>query len=217
MLSAALDGAAHLLDQAAACLRAWGADQACAAHGVDDPADLPVGAADRALLAVVEEALGRPLEVHADCGACGERTTLPLGADDVAPHHPRSAWTGPGSGVREPTWSDLAATGGDMEALLQRCSVGRGGSLQHLADVEGSLSGPLRSRCAVCGAPLEADVDVVALSVGALREVAASLDREVHALAARYGWTLSAIEALPDARRRRLAALASLEPGGGAA
>jgi hypothetical protein len=39
--------------------------------------------------------------------------------------------------------------------------------------------------------------------------VCAEFDREVHLLASTYGWDLPTIEALPDQRRQRLAALVS--------
>jgi hypothetical protein len=161
---------------------------------------------------VHEQVLGVPLEHTVVCDRCGELTTLPLGRADVGEHHPRSAWTGLGSGVREPTWADLLVTGNDPDALLRRCAVGTGGSIADLGRVEGSLSGPLHAACSGCGAHMEVDVDVVTLVLRALSAVPAELDRDVDALASRYGWDLAVIEALPDGRRRRLAALARTSP-----
>jgi len=209
VLAAVLDDAPALLAQQVAALRAWLVPTDLELLGVSDPADLPVGAADRALLSVHEQVLGRPLEHTVTCPGCGERTTLSLARADVGEHHPRSARTGPGSGVREPTCADVVAAHDDASALLRLCTVGSGGTLADLARVEGSLSGPLHSACAGCGLPLEVDVDVVALALGALGSVRADLDLEVHLLAARYGWDLAVIESLPDDRRRRLAGLAA--------
>lgn len=211
-LATVLDDAPTLLEQAVAVLRAWPPAADLALAGVDDPADLPVGLGDRALLTVHEEVLGAPLEHTVACDGCGELTTLPLGRADIPAHHPRSAVTGSGSGVREPTWRDLLVTGDDVDALLRRCSVGAGGTLEDLARVEGSLSGPLHAVCAGCGTQLELDVDVMALVLRALGAVPADLDRDVHVLASRYGWDLAMIEALPDHRRRRLADLARSAP-----
>lgn len=207
-LASALAGSRALLDQAVAALRAWPPADDLAAAGVADPADLPVSLADRALLTLHEEVVGAPLEHTVVCPACGERTTLPLSRADVGEHDRRSAWTGAGAGVREPTWADVLAARGDPEALLRRCSVGAGGTFDDLARVEGSLSGPLHADCAACRSPLEVDVDVVALVLRELAAVPAELDHDVHVLASRYGWDLEVIEALPDDRRRRLVDLA---------
>jgi hypothetical protein len=111
--------------------------------------------------------------------------------------------------VREPTLGDLLVTGNDPDALLRRCAIG---SIADLGRVEGSLSGPLHAACSGCGAHMEVDVDVVTLVLRALGAVPAELDRDVDALASRYGWDLAVIEALPDGRRRRLAALARTSP-----
>jgi hypothetical protein len=102
--------------------------------------------------------------------------------------------------------------GNDVAALLQLCLIGAGGTLDDLARIEGSLSGPLYARCAGCGTKLELDVDVMALVLRALGSVPTQIDRDVHALASRYGWDLAVIEALPDHRRRRLASFAKSEP-----
>ena len=198
-LAAALDDANDLLAQAVAVLRA--------AAPEPDPARLPTGIADRLLLAVHERALGRPLEHTVRCPACGALTTLPLGRTAVGEHYPRSAWCAPGAGAREPTYADLLAAQGDPGALLALCSVGEGATLDDLARIEGSLCGPLRSSCWECAAPLEVDVHVVALVLRALSMMRIDIDREVHLLAAGYGWDLAVIESLPDERRRRLAAL----------
>ncbi|WP_139204969.1 hypothetical protein [Arthrobacter sp. OV608] len=207
-LATVLDDAPTLLEQAVAVLRTWPPAADLALAGVDDPADLPVGLADRALLTVSEQVLGVPLEHSVACDRCGELTTLTLARDDIPEHHPPGALTGPGSRVREPTWRDLLASGDDAVALLNRCTVTAGGTLEDLARVEGSLSGPLHAKCTGCGTHFELDVDVIELVLRALGAVPADLDRDVHVLASRYGWDLAMIEALPDHRRRRLATLA---------
>jgi hypothetical protein len=208
-LAAVLDDAQSAIAQAVEVLRFTVPPTELARYGVDDAAMLPVGIADRSLLEAHETLLGRPLERTVGCEACGAWTTLPLGRGDVAEHWPVSAWLGPGSGAREPTYADLLATAGAPDVLLARCAIGEGATLTDLARVEGSLSGPLRSQCVECGAPLVEEVDVLALAVGALGELRAQIDREVHLLATAYGWDPSTIDALPDRRRRRLAELVS--------
>jgi hypothetical protein len=201
-VAAALDGGTDLLSQTVAVLGAACPDL--------DPETLPLGEADRLLLEVHERVLGRPLEHTVTCPGCGALTTLPLGRADVGEHAPRSAWCGPGSGLREPTYADLRAARGDGAALLEACRIGDArapATLDDLAAVEGSLCGPLRSSCAECGQALEVDVDVLALVLAGLAVLRVEVDREVHLLATGYGWDLATIEALPDDRRHRLATL----------
>ena len=82
-LAAALDDAASAAVQAVEVLRRYAPASDLQWYGVDDPADLPVGAADRALLSAHETVLRRPLERTVVCPDCGEWTTLPLGRRDV--------------------------------------------------------------------------------------------------------------------------------------
>ena len=206
-LADALDQDGSALGQALAVLRWAATDADLAAYRVVDAADLPVGIADRILLAAYEQGLGRPLERTLACPACGEWTTLPLSRAAVGEHWPCSAWCAPGVGIREPGYADLLAAHGDPDVLLARCAVGAGASLADLARIEGSLCGPLRSSCIGCGAALVDDVDVMTLVLAGLLAVRAQLDHETHLLATAYGWDPPTIDALPDARRRRLADL----------
>ncbi len=213
-LAAAFEDGTDLLSQAVAVLRARADRTELSFYEVDDPADLPLGAADRRLLAAYEELSGRGLEVTAPCSGCGARTTLSLTASSVGPHVWASVRTGPGSGVREPTYADLLASAGDPDVVLARCRVAADGvvpvgTLADLDRAEQSLAGPLRSVCVECGDPVVVDADGVAMVLGALATVCADFDRDVHLLASRYGWDLSTIEALSDHRRQRLAALVS--------
>ena len=188
--------------------------------GVTDPSALPVGLLDRTLLLAHRAVLGRDLEVVARCTGCGELNELPLGADDVPPYEPRWAWCGPGAGVREPVAADLAGLPADAaEAgaeLVRRCAVG---PATHgvrdetaLGVAEQSLCGQVHVACVRCAGPVSLAVDVQHLVVNAVARAVAEVDVEVHLIASRYGWDLATIEALPERRRVRLAALA----GGGA-
>lgn len=198
-LAAALDSGESLLGQALAVLRAAALE--------DDPDTLPVGQADRMLLWLHQAVLGRALELTVNCPECTRPTTMPLGRADVGEHAPRSAWRAPGVGAREPSYSDLLAARGDADRLLETCRVGTGANLDDLARIEGSLCGPLHSVCPECGASLSIDIDIMVAVLAALSNIRVELDRQVHLLAASYGWDLATIEALPDDRRQRLAAL----------
>jgi hypothetical protein len=208
-LAAALDDADSVLDQAIEVLRFTVGPAQLAWHGVEDAAELPVGVADRELLAAHETLLGRPLERSVACHVCGAWTTLPLSRADVGEHWPVCAWIGPAAGAREPSYADMLAAAGSTDALLARCAVGEHATLADVDRIEGSLCGPLHSHCVECHADLIDDVDVLTLAIGALGELRAQIDREVHLLATAYGWDPPTIDALPDLRRRRLAELVS--------
>ena len=215
-LASAFEDGTDLLSQAVAVLRARPEKSELTFYEVDDPADLPIGAADRRLLAAYEAVTGGPLDVTARCGACGARTTLSLPVSSVGRHVWASVRTGPGSGLREPSYADLLACSGERAAILARCRLGTlaapdqaRGTWADLDRAEQSLAGPLRSTCAECREPVTVDADVVAMVLAGLAVLCAEFDREVHLLASTYGWDLPTIEALPDLRRQRLAALVS--------
>ena len=210
-LAAAFETAVTELDEAIVLL------SAC---GVTDCLRLPVGVADRLLLAAHRLVIGVDLEAVARCEACGVLNSLSLGPDDVPPHRPRSAWCGPGAGVREPTCADLLGLDADpvgaARQLLLRCSIGPSSVPRDeaaLDRVEQSLCGPVTVPCAECGVTVTTFVEVQHLVLQAVRAAVAEADVEVHLLASRYGWELKTIEQLPEARRTRLAALASGVPG----
>jgi hypothetical protein len=195
------------------------------ACGVSDWASLPVGVIDRLLLRAHRAVLHRDLEVAVGCPECGTLNGLPLGPGDVPEYAPRTAWCGPGAGVREPTGADLVGLPDDADAaaaeLETRCLTGPAGSAWSSAAGTGvaaafdvadqSLCGPVRVACVACGGPVTAYVDVQHLVTAAITDALAGVDVEIHLIASRYGWELATIESLGDARRARLAVLA----GGG--
>jgi hypothetical protein len=190
--------------------------QAC---GVTDCLSYPVGVIDRLLLQAHRAVLRRDLEVVVACPACGVLNALRLGPDDVPAYEPRSAWCGPGAGVREPTGADLVGLPGDAEAAAQeleaRCRIGPAAGPRGedaLDRAEQSLSGTVRAACAECGALASQFVDIQHLVTSAVANAMAEVDIEVHLIASHYGWDLATIESLPDTRRIRLAALAGSEP-----
>jgi hypothetical protein len=199
----ALRGHDSELAQAAAAL---------AIGGVADPWQVPLGDADRRLLALHRSATGRDLEVTVTCASCGTVNTAVLAPSTVPPWEPRSVWWGPGCGLREPVLADLAdlpSTGAALE-LLRRCAVGplpldAEPSAVELVDT--TLAGPLVVSCVDCGTSIEAPVDVEPLVLAALFRRLDAVDVEVHLLAEAYGWDLATIEALPGDRRARFASI----------
>lgn len=214
----ALDEAPNEIEQVMAVLR-------CTGH---DPLELPLGSGDRLLLALAEELTNQPIELTAECPACGEVSMISIAASELGEHSPRTRLLGPGQGVREPTYQDLLELpSGDEQAertLGQRCHIGPAVShtdpdidldpdidfdevLAALDEVDGSLAGPLEAACFECGSPILIEADVQRLALRRLRVYAEAIDRDVHLLASVYGWELATIQALPVARRRRLVQL----------
>jgi hypothetical protein len=179
------------------------------------PEELTLGQADRALLAAHDRLLGGGIEVTADCSHCGEPNTFMLTAASVPPDTPRSAWLAPGRGLRQPCCGDLLGLPANPDAaaaeLAAVCSIGPApGSrpADALERIDTSLAGQVQGPCVGCGQTASADVDVAHRVLLALAARRARYDAEVDLLAARYGWPLDVIDALPDARRHRLAAFA---------
>jgi hypothetical protein len=204
-VTGALESASDELGQALALLRA---------AGVEEPERLPVADGDRRLLELHRALTGRDLEVAVACRECETVSAAVLSAETVPREAPRMAWLGPGAGLRAPVYEDLLglpAEPAEAEAaLLRRCVVGeppRAPEAEELERVDDSLTGPVVLACVECGATLEAAVDVEQLVLEGLQRLAADVELEIHLLAGAYGWSLSAIEALPDERRRRLARL----------
>jgi hypothetical protein len=188
------------------------------ACGVAGCTPYPIGVIDRLLLRVHRAMLHRDLEVAVACPTCRVLNALPLGVDDVPEYSPRSAWCGPGIGVREPTGADLVDLPDDAEeAALElelRCRIGPAEgpvAADALDRVDQSLCGIVRVACIECGAPVSEFVDVQHLVTAVIADAVAGVDVEIHMIASRYGWELATIESLPDSRRVRLAALAGSE------
>lgn len=184
------------------------------AAGVLDPERLAVSIGDRRLLTLHRLLTGRDVEVAATCSGCETVNVAVLSRDTVAPPVARTAWLGLGGGLREPTYGDLLELPADPRAaeaeLLRRCTVGvpqRAPVPDDLERVDDSLAGPIRLACAACGAAVEVAADVERLVLEGLQHHAAEIELDVHLLAGAYGWSLTAIEALPDERRRRFARL----------
>jgi hypothetical protein len=199
-----LEGPASEVGQAVALL---------SAAGVHEAQQCTLGEGDRRLLALVVHCTDGPLEVTAVCPACGEWNSLELEPDLFGPPVPASAWWGPGGGLRQPTYADLVATRTEkpetiVSRLLALCTMGSPPSpptVDDLARIDDSLSGPLRFDCFACSEPIEADIDVQRVALERLVRRTTEVEYEIHLLAREYRWDLATIEGLSDARRRSLA------------
>ncbi|MDI2131695.1 hypothetical protein [Yinghuangia seranimata] len=199
----AMRGRHSEMEQVAALLAAVGRD----------PADTSLGEADRVLLGLHRTLCGDDVRLVLHCGDCGADNEVRLAADELPAPAPRCAVRGTG-GLREPCVADLLGLPDDPEeataALLDRCTVGVPAQRPRPTDLElvdDSLSGTMDCACPDCGTTASWSVDVQALALRGLGRALDRLDEDVHLIASAYHWELAAIEALPDARRRRFADL----------
>jgi hypothetical protein len=184
------------------------------AAGCEEPERLRVGEGDRRLLVLYGSVTGELLEVVAECPVCGELCEAQIDPAQLAPASERVAVVGRGGGLREPTYADLLDLPPEpaqaVRELCDRCVVGSPSRRAEAADLEvvdGSLAGPIVIACSGCGEPIALDVDVEQLVLERLVRRAHEIDREIHALASAYHWSLAEIESLGDERRRALADL----------
>lgn len=193
---------------------------------VDAPADLPLGARDRLLLATREALFGPAIETTATCPACGERIALSFSAaealgaaGDRASDTVAVVLAGRTVRLRLPTSRDVAAVAGLSGARARRALVARlvvgGDDAPDLGDGEiAAAEAALRAAapdseilvetaCAACGAAGAFLFDPAGHLWAEMDAAARRLLADVHALASVYGWSERAILALPPARRRR--------------
>jgi hypothetical protein len=204
-LLASLDGPSTEVAQVVALLRA---------AGFEEPDRLSVGEGDRQLLALYRSVTGDELELLAACPACGELSEAQVDPGQVPPARPRAAVLDRGGGLREPTYGDLLDLPADpaqaIAELCRRCIVGspaRAPEADDLELVDDSLAGPIVIACSACSSPIAVDLDVEQAVLERLVRRARDIDRQIHALASAYHWSLSEIESLGEERRQTLAEL----------
>ena len=178
---------------------------------------LSIGQRDAQLLTLRELTFGEKFTGLANCPACNEKIELTFTADDLRtvpgneiPPELTMQIEGRELRLRLPNSGDLLAAR-TREELLGRCVLSGENSFSPnslrmisekisaadpLADVQMTL------RCTCCGHQWHAAFDIVAFFWRELAAAAQSSLREVHALAAAYGWPESEILALTPARRR---------------
>jgi uncharacterized protein (UPF0212 family) len=193
-----------------------------------DPAALPAGLRDAALLRLHARALGGRLEAVASCPVCGEQLEVALDAAELAAAGgptPETELVVRAAGhevrFRAPTAADLAALPRDGAELLARC-VTTGRRLRDGAAVEAAaLPEAVRAAveramaaadpaaeldlalsCPACGHGWSEALDPAEFVWVAIEARARWLAGEVHALAGAYGWSEAEILAQRPARRR---------------
>jgi hypothetical protein len=194
----------------------------------DDLARLSVGRRDALLLALREATFGPRVEAVIDCPACGCRLEVECHTEDLRAAEPpepdggrRVEVGGVPVAFRLPDSLDLihaAGTGsveGARRALGARCLEPAGLPEEELTEValaavaeavavaDPQSAVTLDADCPECGSAVSVPWDVLTFFWRELNAWAFRVLREVHTLAAAYGWTEPTILAL-SAHRRRL-------------
>jgi hypothetical protein len=189
---------------------------ACPEDSADLLARLTIGQRDARLLAVRQMTFGAEITGVASCAECSEKIELRFNSLDIrtatqaeSPDEVLVEGNGRELHFRLPTSADLLAAKNEEE-LLERCLLNGGDRLTEnfraevgekmssadpMADIHIALS------CPSCGHTWDAPFDIVAFLWREISAAAHRLLREVHTLAAAYGWTESEILSLSPARR----------------
>jgi hypothetical protein len=213
----------HPVDAAVRCL-------AVARPDLEDPAGLPLGMRDAALLELRSQLLGDRLTARATCQACDEPATVVLSvAEMVAGMTTEERWTLAYAGrtltLRPLTSRDaaLAATAASTEEArnaLARAAVDgdddvvsdpamAGAIAESLAEHDSGSEITLACTCTSCGAAWQEVLDVARFVTTELAHHGVLLLAEVAALARGFGWSEDAILAMAEPRRRAYLALAA--------
>jgi hypothetical protein len=210
----------HPIDRALAILAV-----ADAGAGCTSPGDLPLGERNRRLLAIRERTFGDALDALTTCVQCGERVEVRVSAHDVAAGSSDAlpAAADSPTGIRRLTSRDLAAAArcgdpasarlalaaralhpdaaeeADLSALSE-ADVDRIARRLHEMDPLAVLL--LDVRCPACGAEWECELDVAEFVWTEIEAEALRLLRDVHTLAAAYGWREADILSMSPLRRR---------------
>jgi hypothetical protein len=225
----------HELDRALVLLRA-ASGAGTEAH--DALARLPIGRRDALLIDLRMRTFGPSFELQSRCPVCGEGVEFAVGAREVAVEPPGDGAGGTLIvGVHEveyrlPNSFDLAAIVGVAEtraarrALFVRCVVrARAGDSEveaaslpeevvaalavRLAEEDPQADVTFKLECDRCRHEWRAVFDVLGCFWTELEAQARQIAREVHRIAAVYGWTESYILSMSAARRALYVELAS--------
>jgi len=196
------------------------------------PERLSIGQRDFQLLELRERTFGSRLDARSRCPACAEQLEVSFTAQDArvcaaaeVPQELVVQQSGHDLRCRLPTQADLEAScgQGDVPAarryLLERCLLdvrrdGVAAAVDELPDdvmraVEQAMAAAdpqanvqLALSCPACGHQWQEVFDIVSFLWGEVHAWALRLLREVHTLAAAYGWSEADILALSPQRRR---------------
>lgn len=198
-------------------------------------AGLDVGSRDVLLGRFLRELAGPAVVAAARCAGCGELLDVPVNlvTFGALPVHP----SGQEFSVqvddvtiryRLPTTADVSAVAGLPEgqaqaALLARCLAepGQPRAAEPTADLVAAVEQAMEEvapggavdllvHCPECGHDNTTVLDVAELLWAELEVMAAAVLRDVHALAAAYGWTEDAVLSLTPNRRAAYLALADM-------
>ena len=187
-------------------------------------ADIPVAECNRLLLRLRELSFGAELNVIAACSSCSSQLELlvPVAELAVLSEDERAglAWTDGGRRfeLRPATTADLLASlelaevGAAQELLLSRCltvdppqDADRLSETPMVLEQFERLHAAAELRCSVvcpeCTSEEVVDLDIGRFLWTEVRRAASRLLREIHALAAGYGWSEQAILAMSEHRR----------------
>jgi hypothetical protein len=197
-------------------------------------ADVPVAECNRLLLRLRELSFGNELSMIAACSSCSAQLELSVPVAELAALTetdacPGLAWTDGGRRfeLRPATTADLLASlelaevGAAQELLLSRClTVDPPQDIDRLSETPMVLeqferlhaTAELRCKmaCPECASEEVVDLDIGRFLWTEIRRAASRLLREIHALAAGYGWSEQAILAMSE--RRRIAYLEMVAP-----
>ena len=210
----------HPIDAAVRCL-------AVARPDLDDPAGLPLGTRDAALLELRSHILGDGLSAHASCPDCGEHAELHLSVSALlAAMSTSSDWTVAYAGrtlsVRPLTSRDTALAAGAVtaeqgrnilvHAMLREDGVTVDDDMARaiaasLAEHDPGSEILLTCTCSSCGTSWNEVLDVAGYVTTELAHDGARLLAEVAELAWAFGWTEETILALAEPRRRAYLAM----------
>jgi hypothetical protein len=211
----------HPVDAAVRCL-------AVARPDLADPAGLPLGLRDAALLEVRRQLLGDRIIACAACPACDEPATVALSAAVLLAGMTTDAdWTLDYGGrtltVRSLTSRDAAKAASAASAEQARTALVRlalddddvipdeamaGAIAASLAEHDSGAEITLACTCASCGAAWREVLDVARFVSTEVAHHGLRLLTEIAQLARIFGWSEDAILALAEPRRRAYLALA---------
>lgn len=197
---------------------------ACAEDGGPlDSAALPVTVHDRLLAEVYRAEIGEQADCRAACSSCGEPFEFQLLLSDLMADQDREAaacgpadadgaWSLGARRVRPPRLADLA---GGLAAVCDPPpdAAAQAEVAAFLEQAAPLLALDIAATCPHCGAAQQLGFDLPQFLVRALAKDRPFLIRETHLIAARYGWGLAEILALPRDDRRAYAALIESERG----
>lgn len=206
-----------LWDEGAGCHpldRALGLIAAVEGTPREQAATLPIDERNRSLYRIVTRLFGERISLIATCGECAADTEITFSTRDalaVPAAAERIAFGGDAGWCRLPNSRDLAAalSAPDPEsALLAAVVEADDDDPALLAEAETALAAQagladlsLVHRCDRCGTEEEAAFDVLDYLWRRIVAEARRLLREVHVIAAAYGWSSEAVLALSPARR----------------